>query len=261
MDHLVVAALARSRRPRVAPPARLGTWAGLGLGAAVGLVLVLGASAVVRWGRADERTVGPGATQAPAVVEPERHEQPTSERSRDVAPTPAPIPEDEAAPSPTPSPSPVPSRRRGAHEAEASPSQPLAEEAADDDLPLDAAAMFQRATEARRRGEAASALEGFTALRRRHPQSHEATASWVLSGRLLLERSRPAAALECFDAYLEISGAATLVPEALRGRATALEQLGRATEAQAQWRDIVRRFPRSSSAMTARARLEGESLP
>jgi TolA-binding protein len=245
-------------------------WTGVALGAAAGVVLMLTASLVFRWARPDERRPSSHGMQAPSVVEPpapsasspgEAEKTPMSARARTVeadAPVPmldGPTPSLEMSASVRPTPRGPSAQPRVPESSVAAVPEPTPTPA------TDAAQLFDRATEATRRGDDEAALSAFEALRRGFPSSREAKASWVLAGRLQLDRSQPALALECFDHYLDAPGSAPLVPEALLGRATALERLGREAEAREQHRDIVRRFPRSSAAMQARARLDGGESP
>ena len=62
---------------------------------------------------------------------------------------------------------------------------------------------------------------------------------------MLADASRPAAALALFDAYLTAVPDGPLYPEALRGKARVLDQLGRGAEADAVRRELKRRMPGS----------------
>jgi len=121
--------------------------------------------------------------------------------------------------------------------------------------PLSAQELLERAASERRAGRTSIAVLLYRELQRTYPRSREAHVSRVSLGRLLAASGNPAGALHEFDAYLGSSGSATLTEEALVGRATALEKLGRMSEAQAAWQHLVDRYPGSLSAARARERL------
>jgi TolA-binding protein len=125
--------------------------------------------------------------------------------------------------------------------------------------PLDAAALFDAAAQARRRGDHGLALDLHRELVMRFPQSREARVSHATMGQLLLDHGDARGALASFDAY-RAGGAGPLDEPVLVGRATALDRLGRADEARAAWSALVAAFPRTPYASHARARLEGSSL-
>jgi len=84
--------------------------------------------------------------------------------------------------------------------------------------------------------------------------------SSVAVGGLLLERQAPRAALAQFDAYLGSPRATSLIPEALYGRARALERLGRDKHGDERaerqtWDRLLADFPDSAYAPLARRRL------
>lgn len=115
--------------------------------------------------------------------------------------------------------------------------------------------LFDAATEARRRGDYGHVLDLDGQLETRYPTSREAQVSRAIVGRLLLDRGDPAGALARFDSYLA-AGAGELGEEAMVGRATALDRLGRTDEATRGWAAMVAAFPGSPYAARARARLE-----
>ena len=82
--------------------------------------------------------------------------------------------------------------------------------------------------------------------------------SRAIVGRLLLDRGDPAGALARFDSYLA-AGGGDLGEEAMVGRATALDRLGKTDEATGAWSALVAAFPVSPYAARARARLENSS--
>jgi TolA-binding protein len=119
-----------------------------------------------------------------------------------------------------------------------------------------AAELFAQANEARRRGDAAGAVQRYGALQRRFPRSPEASLSHVALGRLVLDRlGDPLRALAEFDAYLAENRKGELVEEALVGRALSLQRLGRTADERDAWRALVVAFPNSLSASLAKARL------
>jgi TolA-binding protein len=117
-----------------------------------------------------------------------------------------------------------------------------------------AAALFADANRARRDGNADRAVSLYRSLQSRYPASSESGLSRALVAQLLLDRGNPEAALAGFDRYLA-DGAPALGAEALVGRARALEQLKRTTQAAAAWRDVQSRFPGSIHARLAASRL------
>ncbi len=120
------------------------------------------------------------------------------------------------------------------------------------------AELFDRASEARRRGDYGRVLDADRELEQRYPSSREAQVCRAIVGRLLLDRGDPAGALAKFDSYLA-SGAGDLGEEAMLGRATALDRLGRSDEAARAWAALAAAFPDSPYAARARARLESSN--
>lgn len=114
--------------------------------------------------------------------------------------------------------------------------------------------LFDQESEARRRGDYDRAVELHSLLVTRYPQSREAQVSRVTIARMLLDRGDASSALVGFDAYLR-NGGGELSEEAMLGRATALERLGRSTEARAAWQAILDRYENGPYAAQARARL------
>jgi hypothetical protein len=117
------------------------------------------------------------------------------------------------------------------------------------------AELLDSASSARRRGEYGRALDIHRDLEARYPTSREAQVSRAIAGRLLLDRGDPARALANFDSYLA-AGSGDLREEAMVGRATALDRLGRDDEAARAWRDLLTAFPGTPYAPHARARSE-----
>lgn len=147
----------------------------------------------------------------------------------------------------------------------AAPNEPPAPEGAVAPPPQDhpapreaptAAALFSRASDLRRQGRVEQAIDTYRLLQQRHPRTREASLSFALSGRLQLERGRPAQALAEFDRYLTVGNQTTdVAEEALAGRAEALRRLGRRAEEAEAWRALLARFPGSIYAAQAHARL------
>jgi TolA-binding protein len=121
--------------------------------------------------------------------------------------------------------------------------------------PESAATLFDAETEARRNGDMTRVLELHAQLVARYPLSNEARVSRMTVARMLLDRGDAAGALAGFDAYLR-AGAGELREEALAGRATALDRLGRTDEARAAWLALLDEYPVTPYAAHARARIE-----
>jgi len=122
-----------------------------------------------------------------------------------------------------------------------------------------AGALFEQAEKLRREGHANAAILTYRRLQGKFPATSEARLSFALAGQLLLAQGRPGDALVQFDRHLSLGdqeGEGGVGEEALAGRATALEQLHRASEAVAAWKSLLARYPRSVYAGRARARLE-----
>src|SRR6185369_14970302 len=109
---------------------------------------------------------------------------------------------------------------------------------------VDAASLFADANRARRDGNWDRAVGLYRALQGRYPNSSESELSRALLAQMLLDRGNPEAALAGFDRYLS-ADTPVLSAEALVGRARALEQLGKSTQAAAAWRQVQSRFPGS----------------
>jgi TolA-binding protein len=117
-----------------------------------------------------------------------------------------------------------------------------------------ASSLFEAANAERRRSHFTTALSLYDQLQRRFPASDEAHVSHVSLGRLLLDRGLWADAVQQLDAYLVRGG--TLVPEALFGKARALDALGRRSDAEEAWRLLISTAPESAYAPQTRERLD-----
>jgi TolA-binding protein len=165
-----------------------------------------------------------------------------------IAPAVAPRPAVQAAPEPSqpsgvpPAPAPAP-----AAVAKAAPALEAASSASE---------LFASAASARRRGKAQEAMLLYDALQSRFPGSAEANAADMALGMLRLQRGSARSALDHFSRYLERNPRAELVPDALWGRAQALSSLGRSAEARRSYASLLQRYPDSTYAAAARAKLE-----
>jgi TolA-binding protein len=115
--------------------------------------------------------------------------------------------------------------------------------------------LFDAETAARRLGDYPRALALHRELAQRFPRSRAAQVSRATVGHLLLDRGNPTEALADFDAYLA-AGSGNLGEEAMVGRATALDRLGRTAEASVAWRALIAAFPDTPYAAHAKARVE-----
>ncbi len=117
-----------------------------------------------------------------------------------------------------------------------------------------AASVFEAANDARRHGDYPRSLALHRALESRFPTSREAHVSRATTGQLLLDLGDPSGALASFEAYLA-TGSGELGEEAMVGRATALERMGRADDARRAWQALLAAFPDSPYAAHAKRRL------
>jgi len=122
-----------------------------------------------------------------------------------------------------------------------------------------ASALFDAANDARRRGDYGRALQLQRELQARFPATREAHVARATTGRLLLDRGDPAGALADFDAYLA-RGSGELGEEAMVGRATALERLGRSAEASRAWQALLAAYPETPYGAHAKARLASSGV-
>jgi TolA-binding protein len=214
---------------------------------AAAVLLVGGAAAgamglsETRWAAVPAPPAAPEAVVAPAATHPKAHKL-TVTRVDAPAPDPVVAPPDAIEPVAFAAP-PAPLPR--------APSVPVTGAAP----VIGPAELFDEASTARRTADYGRVLDLAGELEHRYPTSREAQVSRQIVGRLLLDRGDPTDALARFDAYLA-AGAGDLAEEAMVGRATALERLGRSDEAARAWSAVAAAFPESPYAARARARLE-----
>jgi TolA-binding protein len=116
-----------------------------------------------------------------------------------------------------------------------------------------AAALFARASSARRAGDQEQATSLYRSLIERYPSSAEAHEAEALLGRTLLDSSNPGDALRYFDDYLDTDGA--LREDVMSDRAAALQRLGRADDEASAWTALLQAYPASVHGERARKRL------
>jgi tetratricopeptide (TPR) repeat protein len=119
-----------------------------------------------------------------------------------------------------------------------------------------ASELFASAASARRRGKPQEAIVLYDVLQSRFPGSAEAKAADIALGMLRLSRGNAGSALEHFSRYLAHNPRAELAPEALWGQSQALSSLGRRSEARRSLASLLERYPDSTYASAARAKLE-----
>ncbi len=214
-------------------------------------VLLVGGAAAAAMGLSETRwMVSPAAPSAPADTNPRSA---TNVKGHHAAVAAADVPE------PTPVEAPAEPVVAAPVAPAVAPSRPLrAAPVAAPAVVIGPAELFDTATEARRRSDYGRSLDLDRELEQRYPTSSEAQVSRAIVGRLLLDRGDPAGALAKFDSYLA-AGGGDLGEEAMVGRATALDRLGKADEATRAWSALVAAFPDSPYAARARARLENSN--
>jgi len=126
-------------------------------------------------------------------------------------------------------------------------------------VPTTASGLFESANTARRSGDTVTALARYDALEAQFPSTREARVAKATTGKLLLDRGDSVGALARFDAYLA-SGSSELREEAMAGRATALERLGRGDEESRAWAALLATYPGTPYGAHARTRI-ARSLP
>ena len=132
-------------------------------------------------------------------------------------------------------------------EAEPEPARPARAPSAEE--------LLAAANRARREHRYPVAVRLYRRLQSAHPRSREAALSHVTLGRLLLDGTHdPRGALREFDRYLAQGRHRVLDEEARVGRALALMRLGRRTEEQRAWRELLAHHPDTLHAERARSR-------
>lgn len=121
-------------------------------------------------------------------------------------------------------------------------------------------ALFDDESDARRRGDYDRAIALHTQLVTKYPQSKEAQVSRVTVARMLLDRGEPSNALVGFDAYIAHGGGENM-EDALVGRATCLDKLGKSEEARTAWQTLLDRHPDGPWASHAKVRIEALGNP
>ncbi len=122
---------------------------------------------------------------------------------------------------------------------------------------LPAGELQRLARDERLAGNWPAAAAAYRELIRTHPSSDEAGTALVSLGQIELEKlGRPGAARRSFERYLESGGSGPLAPEALWGKARALEALEMSGREREALTEFVERFPGAIQARRARRRLE-----
>jgi tetratricopeptide (TPR) repeat protein len=211
-------------------------WRGLSIAAGVLLALFAGAGVVAAslrlWApRPDTNTDDQSPRSSPTRVSSPRAPEPLPVLEPQIEPAPAPVADEPTAPEPV---------RRAL---------PSAEE------------MFSRANSAKTEGRMSEAAALYRQLQHAYPRAPEATVSFVSLGRVHLASGQAREALTQFQRYLERLPRGPLAEEALFGRASALERLGRASEERQTWDELLRAYPSSLYAGRARARMERLRAP
>lgn len=115
--------------------------------------------------------------------------------------------------------------------------------------------LFARASLARRQGAVREAIDLYAQVLRRFPGSAEAAQAEVTLGALRLQSGAAGAGLRHFERYLARYPGGPLAAEALWGKTRALAALGRDDEARRDLQLLLNRYPRSTYAAAARAKL------
>ena len=242
LDDLVARALSGAQQVPAAPRRRVGP---LLIAAMVGLMGFGSFAAVAQFTGLLPKWLGP---RSEVVVTPRAQRLPAPAQVREVPRVEEPL-------ALTPALSPAGEREKVAVVVRRAAPIPVA-------LPLvvepDAIAVFTRATQARVRGETATAMADFLVVIARFPTSPEAALSQAALGRMRLDRGEAASALEAFDAYLATNE--PLLREDVQGaRAMALQSLGRVEAERSAWEAVLHDYPEGVYAPRARSRLESLS--
>jgi hypothetical protein len=218
-------------RPRHRPVARRFRF----LAFAAGVALLAGSASAAIWLRHKPAPMAVMSSEPRPLVQP-------APGHRAIAARPAPVTGPTTASTTAPeAPPPLPARRHDLR-------------ALSDGARPTPALLLRRAGDAQRSGDRPAALALYRQLRRDHASSPEALLATVPLGKLLLARNPGASLLE-FDVYLRSASAGALVPEALYGRARALEALGDAGRERQTWERLLAAFPDSAYAPIGRRRL------
>jgi TolA-binding protein len=206
--------------------------------AATALLVMAGSASAAWWHHARTVSTAAPATRKRASIARPRvaaADAPTAPPSANQA-APAPPP----APAVTPPPKSAPFRRVSAN----------------------AADLFAAASRARAVGDLSRAIALYRELQATFPSSAETKLSWFSLAQVYLKVDQPARAVAQYDAYFA-SGDATLVEEAIIGKARALSRLGRREEERALWQSLLREHADSEYRWRAEQRLEqlGEVAP
>ncbi|MDB4937522.1 MAG: hypothetical protein JWP87_4494 [Labilithrix sp.] len=116
-----------------------------------------------------------------------------------------------------------------------------------------AAMLFDAANRARVRGDYDRALSTYRRLQRLHPRSRETSVSYVVMGRMQLDRADAVGALQTFERY-EAFGNLDLDAVVMAGRALALDSVGSESSSEA-WAALLESYPDTPYAQHARLRV------
>jgi tetratricopeptide (TPR) repeat protein len=119
-----------------------------------------------------------------------------------------------------------------------------------------AARLFARARRERVGGQIDQALGTYQRLQRGFPDSRECRLSYLVAGRLWLQRDRADLAATQFRLYLDTDPEGGASEEALLGHASALDRMGHFSEEAHDWRLLLAEHPGSIYARRARVRLD-----
>lgn len=244
-DDVLISALATRSvgriHGRLAPRPRLRS---LSMAAALACVLVsagAGAGVLLHSRRSPPRVAQPVSSdvQPAAAVRPRPSVAPPAAEVADLSrPQPIAVPVN-------------PKPLRSAHAAASPRTSPAVDAVAET-----ASSLFADANRERRQAHAEAAIALYDQLQGRYPASQEALVAHVSLGRLLLERGAWSDGLSQLDQYLSASPHGLLAPEALFGKAQALQGLRRHDDERDTWARLLTRFADSVYAGQARRRLE-----
>jgi hypothetical protein len=121
-----------------------------------------------------------------------------------------------------------------------------------------AAMLFEQASRARVRGDYATALARYRRLQQQYPATRETRVSYVVMGRMQLDRGDAASALDTFERY-RANGDLDLDSLVMAGRALALDEVGSEGSSGA-WAALLASHPDTPYAEHARLRVAACSL-